>query len=60
MAFFTRVTVSGRQITAIGVVMGQGQGNDTSTLLAAAGEAATSATTTAPSTAKLSFFTASR
>jgi D-alanyl-D-alanine carboxypeptidase (penicillin-binding protein 5/6) len=39
LAFFTRVTVSGRQLTAIGVVMGQGQGNDTSTLLAAAGEA---------------------
>ena len=40
LAFFTPVTVSGRQLTAIGVVMGQGQGNDTSTLLAAAGEAA--------------------
>ena len=40
LAFFTHVTVSGRQLTAIGVVMGQGQGNDTSVLLAAAGEAA--------------------
>ena len=40
LAFFTHVTVSGRRLTAIGVVMGQGQGNDTSVLLAAAGEAA--------------------
>jgi serine-type D-Ala-D-Ala carboxypeptidase (penicillin-binding protein 5/6) len=40
LAFFTHVTVSGRQLVAIGVVMGQGHGNDTSTLLAAAGEAA--------------------
>jgi len=40
LAFFTHVTVAGRQLTAIGVVMGQGQGSDTSTLLAAAGEAA--------------------
>lgn len=40
LAFFTHVTISGRQLSAIGVVMGQGQGNDTSTLLAAAGEAA--------------------
>jgi serine-type D-Ala-D-Ala carboxypeptidase (penicillin-binding protein 5/6) len=40
LAFFTHVTVSGRQLSAIGVVMGQGQGGDTSTLLAAAGEAA--------------------
>jgi D-alanyl-D-alanine carboxypeptidase (penicillin-binding protein 5/6) len=40
LAFFTHVTVSGRQLTAIGVVMGQGQGNNTSILLAAAGEAA--------------------
>jgi D-alanyl-D-alanine carboxypeptidase (penicillin-binding protein 5/6) len=40
LAFFTHVTLSGRQLTAIGVVMGQGQGNDTSMLLASAGEAA--------------------
>ena len=38
LAFFTHVTVTGRKLTAIGVVMGQGQGSDTSTLLAAAGE----------------------
>ena len=41
LAFFTRVTVGGRRLTAVGVVMGQGQGSDTSGLLAAAGEAAT-------------------
>jgi D-alanyl-D-alanine carboxypeptidase (penicillin-binding protein 5/6) len=40
LAFFTEATVGGRQLTAVGVVMGQGQGNDTSVLLAAAGEAA--------------------
>ena len=40
LAFFTHVTVGGRRLTAVGVVMGQGQGNDTSALLAAAGEAA--------------------
>ena len=33
-------TVGGRQLTAVGVVTGQGQGSDTSALLAAAGEAA--------------------
>ena len=37
LAFFTHVTVGGRQLTAVGVVMGQGQGSDTSALLAAAG-----------------------
>ena len=41
LAFFTPVTVGGRRVTAVGVVMGQGQGNDTSVLLAAAGDAAT-------------------
>jgi D-alanyl-D-alanine carboxypeptidase (penicillin-binding protein 5/6) len=41
LAFFTRVTVGGRRQTAVGVVMGQGQGSDTPPLLAAAGEAAT-------------------
>ena len=40
LAFFTRVTVGGRRRTAVGVVMGQGEGSDTSGLLAAAGEAA--------------------
>jgi D-alanyl-D-alanine carboxypeptidase (penicillin-binding protein 5/6) len=41
LAFFTHVTVGGRRLTAVGVVMGQGQGSDTSAILAAAGEAAT-------------------
>ena len=40
LAFFTHVTVSGRQETAVGVVMGQGEGSDTSAILAAAGQAA--------------------
>ena len=40
LAFFTRVTVSGRRLTAAGVVLGQGQGSDTSEILAAAGGAA--------------------
>ena len=40
LAFFTRVTVRGRRLTAVGVVLGQGEGNDTPALLAAAGEAA--------------------
>ncbi len=40
LAFFTHVTVSGRGLTAVGVVLGQGQGSDTSVLLGAAGEAA--------------------
>jgi hypothetical protein len=34
------VTVNGRRLTAAGVVMGQGEGSDTSVILAAAGEAA--------------------
>jgi len=41
LAFFTHVTVGGHRLTAAGVVMGQGQGSDTSALLAAAGDAAT-------------------
>ncbi len=41
LAFFTPVTVGGRALTAVGVVMGQGQGSDTSAILAAAGDAAT-------------------
>jgi hypothetical protein len=40
LAFFTHVTVGGRRITAVGVVLGQGLGSDTSELLAAAGQAA--------------------
>jgi D-alanyl-D-alanine carboxypeptidase (penicillin-binding protein 5/6) len=40
LAFFTHVTVGGRRLTAVGVVLGQGQGSNTSALLAAAGEAA--------------------
>jgi D-alanyl-D-alanine carboxypeptidase (penicillin-binding protein 5/6) len=40
LAFFTRVADGERRRTVVGVVMGQGQGGDTSELLAAAGEAA--------------------
>ncbi len=40
LAFFTQVTVAGHGLTAVGVVMGQGQGSDTSAILTAAGEAA--------------------
>jgi D-alanyl-D-alanine carboxypeptidase (penicillin-binding protein 5/6) len=40
LAFFTHVTVGGRRQTAAGVVLGQGEGSDTRSLLAAAGEAA--------------------
>lgn len=40
LAFFTHVTVRGRRLTAVGVVLGQRQGSGTSVLLAAAGEAA--------------------
>jgi D-alanyl-D-alanine carboxypeptidase (penicillin-binding protein 5/6) len=40
LAFFTDVTVSGRRLTAVGVVTGQGEGDDTSVLLTAAGAAA--------------------
>jgi serine-type D-Ala-D-Ala carboxypeptidase (penicillin-binding protein 5/6) len=41
LAFFTHVTRGGHRVTAVGVVMGQGQGSDTASLLDAAGEAAT-------------------
>jgi D-alanyl-D-alanine carboxypeptidase (penicillin-binding protein 5/6) len=41
LAFFTHVTVGGHRLTAVGVVMGQGQGSDTSVILAAAAAAAT-------------------
>ena len=40
LAFLTDATVSGRRQTVVGVVLGQGEGSDTSALLAAAGEAA--------------------
>jgi D-alanyl-D-alanine carboxypeptidase (penicillin-binding protein 5/6) len=40
LAFFTHVTLGGRRLTAVGVVLGQGEGSDTSAILAAAGEAA--------------------
>jgi D-alanyl-D-alanine carboxypeptidase (penicillin-binding protein 5/6) len=40
LAFFTHVSVGARELTAAGVVMGQGQGSDTSAILAAAGQAA--------------------
>jgi serine-type D-Ala-D-Ala carboxypeptidase (penicillin-binding protein 5/6) len=40
LAFYTHVTVGGRGQTALGVVLGQGQGGDTAALLAAAGETA--------------------
>jgi serine-type D-Ala-D-Ala carboxypeptidase (penicillin-binding protein 5/6) len=41
LAFFTHVTVGRRALTAVGVVLGQGEGSDTSVILAAAGGAAT-------------------
>jgi hypothetical protein len=34
------VTVAGRRLTVVGVVMGRGEGGDTSVLLAAAGDGA--------------------
>jgi D-alanyl-D-alanine carboxypeptidase (penicillin-binding protein 5/6) len=40
LAFFTEVTAGERALTAVGVVLGQGQGSDTSALLGAAAEAA--------------------
>jgi D-alanyl-D-alanine carboxypeptidase (penicillin-binding protein 5/6) len=40
LAFFTQVTVAGHGLTAVGLVMGQGEGSNTSAILAAAGEAA--------------------
>ena len=39
LVFFTHVTVGGRRQTAVGVVLGQGEGSNTPALLAAAGEA---------------------
>jgi D-alanyl-D-alanine carboxypeptidase (penicillin-binding protein 5/6) len=40
LAFSTHVTIGERRLTAVGVVLGQGEGSDTSALLAAAGETA--------------------
>jgi serine-type D-Ala-D-Ala carboxypeptidase (penicillin-binding protein 5/6) len=40
LAFFTQVTRGGARRTAVGVVMGQGEGSETAGLLAAAAEAA--------------------
>jgi serine-type D-Ala-D-Ala carboxypeptidase (penicillin-binding protein 5/6) len=40
LAFFTHLTLGGRRVTAVGVVMGQGRGNNTEALLAAAGQGA--------------------
>jgi D-alanyl-D-alanine carboxypeptidase (penicillin-binding protein 5/6) len=40
LAFFTRVKVGGHRRTAVGVVLGQGEGSDTSELLGAAAQAA--------------------
>jgi serine-type D-Ala-D-Ala carboxypeptidase (penicillin-binding protein 5/6) len=40
LAFFTQITVGGRRQTAVGVVLGQGEGSDTQALLAAAGHTA--------------------
>jgi D-alanyl-D-alanine carboxypeptidase (penicillin-binding protein 5/6) len=40
LAFFTQVTVGGHRRTAVGVVMGQGEGSDTAGLLGAAADAA--------------------
>ena len=54
LAFFTNVTVGGRPVTAVGVVMGQGQGNDTSAILAAAGDAATQLVQSAAPTSRSS------
>jgi serine-type D-Ala-D-Ala carboxypeptidase (penicillin-binding protein 5/6) len=52
LAFFTHVMIRGRPQTAVGVVMGQGVGSDTSEILTAAAEAAqrlvASATQTTP------------
>jgi serine-type D-Ala-D-Ala carboxypeptidase (penicillin-binding protein 5/6) len=40
LAFYRHVTVAGRRITEVGVVMGQGTGSDTTMILGAAGYAA--------------------
>ena len=48
LAFFTQVRLGGRRITAVGVVLGQGHGIDTSELLAAAARAAEQLVDSAP------------
>jgi len=40
LAFFTHLSVGGHELTAVGVVLGQGEGGDTRAILAAAGDAA--------------------
>jgi len=40
LAFFTQVTVGDQAMTAVGVVLGQGQGSNTTVLLAASAQAA--------------------
>jgi len=59
LAFFTHVTVGGRRLTAAGVVMGQGQGSDTSAILAAAGEAAKQLVDSAAPASRMSTVTVS-
>jgi D-alanyl-D-alanine carboxypeptidase (penicillin-binding protein 5/6) len=53
LAFFTDVTVGGHPRTAVGVVLGQGEGNDTSALLGAAGDAAEQLIASVAPTARL-------
>ncbi len=48
LAFFTDVTTAGHGLTAVGVVMGQGQGSNTHAILAAAGQAAQQLVDSAP------------
>ena len=54
LAFFTNVAVGGRRVTAVGVVLGQGQGGDTTQLLDAAGNAAEELVHPAPPTSAAS------
>jgi serine-type D-Ala-D-Ala carboxypeptidase (penicillin-binding protein 5/6) len=59
LAFFTHVTVGARRLTAVGVVMGQGEGSDTSAILAAAGEAAEQLVESVASVSRVRTLTAS-
>jgi D-alanyl-D-alanine carboxypeptidase (penicillin-binding protein 5/6) len=52
LAFFTHVRVAGHEQTAVGVVMGQGQGSNTSEILGAAGDAATQLVESAAASAR--------
>jgi D-alanyl-D-alanine carboxypeptidase (penicillin-binding protein 5/6) len=52
LAFFTHVRVAGHEQTAVGVVMGQGQGSNTSEILGAAGAAATQLVESAAASAR--------